>query len=85
MNNEFFKRGRAFLQQPISGVSITVTVGHRQAIFGTRAGRTGAELKVMAAIEAKLPCRTQDSVFRKKRMCLSCVNLRFVTFLITCI
>eukprot|EP00913_Durusdinium_trenchii_P034462 g32243.t1 len=25
------------------------------AIFGTRAGRTGAELKVMAAIEAKLP------------------------------
>ena len=26
-----------------------------QAIFGSRAGRTGAELKVMAAIEAKLP------------------------------
>ena len=26
-----------------------------EAIFGARAGRTGAELKVMAAIEAKLP------------------------------
>ena len=30
-------------------------VGCREAIFGSRAGRTGAELKVMAAIEAKLP------------------------------
>ena len=30
-----------------------------EAIFGARAGRTGAELKVMAAIEAKLPPEAQ--------------------------
>ena len=31
-----------------------------KAIFGSSEGRAGAESKVMAAIEAKLQCRTQQ-------------------------